>query len=458
MRYSKKLSSILPFALLIAVFLSISWVGYYVFYQPSLESSQTIPAPELEGSLPSAQSPTSGTGEGDQISLLPDEQESAEPQPTEEDPIIIAEAVQQGDTAGKILLPYLTSAQIQALADVCEEIFPLRRLRVGNSYEITLVKGEFTRFVYTIDSEQKLIVEHEDGKFLSKLENIVYDITVKHVAGTINAHLFQAVSDAGEMPLLAISLADIFAWEINFIRDIHPGDSFNLLVEKRYLEGEFKGYGRILAAEFINQGSRFDAYSFHDAEGFPHYYNHKGESVKRAFLKAPLSFTRISSTFSPKRLHPILKVWRAHPGIDYAAPTGTPVKAVGSAVVTFKGWGKGAGNYIALRHNNGYETMYLHLSAFAKGLEKGKKVSQGEVIGFVGSTGYSTGPHLDFRMKKDGTYINPLTIASPRTEPVSATDMPEFQELVTTLRDKFLEGSFEAPLPAQASPKEQTDS
>lgn len=360
---------------------------------------------------------------------------SGEPEP---DPrVIINETVQQGDTAGKILQPYLSIGEIQALSDSCVDCFDLRRMRQGKPYTLTINAGEFESLEYEIDNDKKLIVERTNGKFTSKLEDIVYQVEVKRISGQIKSHLFQAVSDAGEKPLLAIAMADIFAWEINFIRDLRPGDSFTLVVEKRFREGEFKGYGRISGAHFINQGTTYEAYLFRDADGFPHYYTHKGESVKRAFLKAPLSFTRISSTFSPKRLHPILKVWRAHPGVDYAAPTGTPVKAIGNATVTFKGWGKGAGNYIALRHNNGYESMYLHLSAFAKGLDKGKKVQQGEVIGFVGSTGYSTGPHLDFRMKKDGQYINPLNTVSPRTEPVSKKDFSEFQKVMDDMRGKL---------------------
>ena len=437
MRYPRKKRPILPFVLLVLVVLIIAGTGYSLYSQSTSQVFETG-APIAEPEVPED----------------PASHETAGPEtPGEEEPVVILETVQKGDTAGKILQPYLNMAQIQAMSDACDECFSLRRLRVGNPYEITLDHGEFVKFVYEIDADKKLIVDYNDGKFTVGLEDIVYDVTVKHVEGSIRAHLFQAVSDADETPMLAISLAEIFAWEINFIRDIHPGDSFNLLVEKRFRDGEFKGYGRILAATFVNQGTSFEAFSFRDAEGFPHYYNSKGESVKRAFLKAPLSFTRISSTFSPKRLHPILKVWRAHPGVDYAAPTGTPVKAVGNGTVTFKGWGKGAGNYIALRHNNGYETMYLHLSAFAKGLEKGKKVEQGEVIGFVGSTGYSTGPHLDFRMKKDGTYINPLTMASPRTEPVSKKDTAEFQALVKTMRERLLQAS---PVPPVATDKPGT--
>ena len=465
MRASKNTHSRLAVALLLAVFSCIGWVSYTLFFQSPSKTPEPVKI-LLPDQDKKSSSPLSGQDEGspskntDPSSPYSTEAPvDAEPvQEAEEEPVILVETVQSGDTAGKILQPYLTAAQIQGMADACEKNFSLRRLRVGKPYEITLHKGELTKFVYEIDMDKKLIVTYADGAFSASLEDIVYDVTVRRVTGTITANLFQTVSDAGETPMLAIALADIFAWEINFIRDIHPGDTFTLLVEKRFREGEFKGYGRILAAEFINQGTRFEAYGFRDADGSPHYYNYAGESIKRAFLKAPLSFTRISSPFSPKRLHPILKVWRAHPGIDYAAPTGTPVKAVGNGVVTFKGWGKGAGNYIALRHNNNYETMYLHLSGFAKGLAKDKKVTQGEVIGFVGSTGYSTGPHLDFRMKKDGTYINPLSIASPRTEPVSKNDMPEFKTLADGLREKLratapvAEPSGEAPPPQAPSP------
>ena len=470
MRTSKNTHSFLAIALLVVVLLCIIWVSYTIFFQPSsIVSTVSKPSVATEAPLTEGESKQppvfseqtvdmlAGQDKEDAQPLLPEPENAAsgDTDQSEQSPVIISETVQNGDTAGKILQAYLTPGQIQAMSDACEKVFSLRRLRVGKPYEITLHKGELTNFVYEIDMDKNLIVAHENGNFSAGLEDIVYDVTVKRVAGAIDSNLFQAVDNAGETARLAIALADIFAWEINFIRDIHPGDSFTLLVEKKFREGEFKGYGRILAAEFINQGTRFDAYAFRDADGFPHYYNTSGESIKRAFLKAPLSFTRISSPFSPKRLHPILKVWRAHPGIDYAAPTGTPVKAVGNGVVTFKGWGKGAGNYIALRHNNNYETMYLHLSGFAKGLAQGKKVTQGEVIGFVGSTGYSTGPHLDFRMKKDGTYINPLTIASPRTEPVSKKDMPEFKTLADGLREKLHNATpaaeAETPVP-QAEP------
>lgn len=417
MRFSKN-TTLLPLAILAVVVVFITWAALNFFF-PSDDYFDDQPSP--------------GIAESSREESAAAPQTVAEPSAPED--VLVSAVVEQGDTAGEILQPYLTAAEIQELSDICAGVFPLRRLRVGMPYTITLRNDTLVNFAYEIDSDSKLIIARDEGKFTAKLEDIVYDVQVRRIEGKITAHLFQAVSDAGESPALAIAMGNILAWEINFIRDLRPGDSFTIIAEKRYRDGEFKGYGRIFAVSFVNQGVAYEAFLFRDAEGFPHYYTSKGESVKRAFLKAPLSFTRISSTFTPKRLHPILKVWRAHPGIDYAAPKGTPVKAVGNGVVTFKGWGKGAGNYIALRHNNNFETMYLHLSGFAKGLAKGKRVQQGEVIGFVGSTGYSTGPHLDFRMKKDGAYVNPLKMVSPRTEPVNRKAMPEFTSVVTAMRE-----------------------
>ncbi|MDR3073328.1 MAG: peptidoglycan DD-metalloendopeptidase family protein [Deltaproteobacteria bacterium] len=436
MRFPQRKYSLPAMALLGVIVLCIGWAGSGLFSHtprqalilgPAAERGEQTEAPAAEETVPPTEEETAQAGEKNRDAG----------KEGEADFFVIEESVQPGDTAGKILLPFLSSAEIQAVSDACDDLFPLRRLRQGNPYTLTVADGKFVSFIYEIDSEQKLIVGRDGGNFTASLEKIQYQVEVKKVRGVIGAHLFQAVADAGEGPTLAVAMADIFAWEINFIRDLHPGDSFTVLVEKRFRDGEFKGYGRILGAVFINQGVAYEAFCFRDAEGFPHYYTSKGESVKRAFLKAPLSFTRISSTFSPKRLHPILNVWRAHPGIDYAAPTGTPVKAVAAGTVTFRGWGKGAGNYIALRHSNNFETMYMHLSGFAKGLEVNKKVRQGEVVGFVGSTGYATGPHLDFRMKKDGQYVNPLKLVSPRTEPVTSRDLPEFRKLVDEMREKL---------------------
>ena len=219
------------------------------------------------------------------------------------------------------------------MAEACKSVYALGKLRAGQPYSVHLEEGRFLRFEYEADAEHKLIVIREqEGEKISwnaRLEQIEYEIRLVRVEGEIFSSLFESMADAGETPALAVRLAEVFAWEINFIRDVRVGDSFRLLVEKRYRDGEFKGYGAMLVAEFINQNSKFEAYVYKDGFGNNTYYNAVGDSLKRAFLKAPLSFTRISSRFNLRRLHPIHQTVRPHPAVDYAAPKGTPVKAIG---------------------------------------------------------------------------------------------------------------------------------
>ena len=293
--------------------------------------------------------------------------------------------ISQGDTAGVLLQEWLPAEEVHSLVNACKNVYSLARLRAGQAYVIYREGDQFSRFEYEIDDNRRLVVCREDARWVATVEDIQYDILLEKVEGSIESSMFESMSDIGESPVLAVRLADIFAWEINFIRDIQPGDGFRVLLEKRYRDGEFKGYGKMLAAEFVNKGSKYEAFLYKDSFGNTAYFNAAGDSLKRAFLKAPLSFTRVSSRFNLRRVHPIFNSIRAHPAVDYAAPSGTPVKAIGSGTVTFRGWGKGAGNYISLKHANGYESMYLHLSGFAKNLQKGGRVRQGDVIGYVGS-------------------------------------------------------------------------
>ena len=351
-----------------------------------------------------------------------------EPEPAEEkeDDGIIRRTINTGDTASALLQEWLSVEDANQVVAVCKDVYSLQNLRAGQPYMVLQDENGFSRFEYEIDGEKKLVVCRDASDFTATLEDIQYDVRLEKVEGTIESSIFESMPKIGETPFLAVRLAQIFAWEINFIKDVQTDDSFSVLIEKRYLNGEFKGYGKLLAATFVNQGKTFESFMFADSSGNVEYYNSKGESVKRAFLKAPLSFTRISSRFSLSRLHPIYKTWRAHPAIDYAAPTGTPVKAIGGGVVTFSGWGRGAGNYVALKHHGGYESMYLHLSRFANRIKKGARVRQGEIIGYVGSTGASTGPHLDFRMKKGGEWVNPNKVTAPRAEAINAKTMGSF--------------------------------
>lgn len=344
-------------------------------------------------------------------------------------PHIFKGEINPGDTASTILYDWIPHDDVQSMIESCKSVYPLSRLRAGNPYTITADAEGLHRFEYEIDPDQKLVITRNTEGYEACLEAIAYDFRLELVKIRIDSNLFQAVADAGEGPNLAISLADIFGWEVDFIKNLREGDTFEVLVEKRYQEGEFKRYGPILAARFVNQGKEYEAFYYKDAEG-GQFFTQSGDSLKRAFLKAPLSFTRISSGYNLRRLHPIFKEVRPHPAIDYAAPTGTPVKAIGTGTVTYAGWGKGAGRHIVLRHSNGYESIYMHLSGFAKGVKQGARVQQGRVIGYVGSTGYATGPHLDFRIKYKGNYINPAKVTSPRSDPVSKRNMADFKAKV----------------------------
>ena len=290
--------------------------------------------------------------------------------------------------------------EILSMVAICKDVFPLQKIAVGHPYSLTKKDGAFQKFVYEINQDEQLVVTKQGDIFTSTCIPIEYETKPTIVEGTIQSNLFAAVTRTGEHDALAYRLADMFAWDIDFLRDIREGDHFRVLVEKRYREGNFKGYGHIMAAEFINQGQTYYGFLFKDAEGQPFHYDENGKSLRKAFLKAPLNFRRISSKYTLRRLHPVHKVYKPHQGIDYAAAMGTPVWAVGDGTITHAGWKGAAGRMIKVRHGGMYETYYLHLRSYAKGLKIGSKVRQGQVIGYVGSSGTSTGPHLDFRMKK----------------------------------------------------------
>lgn len=346
---------------------------------------------------------------------------------------IVRGTIAQGDTATSLLGNYFSAAELYELGKQSQQVFPLTKLNAGQPYRLFLSDDRFERFEYDIDNDEQLIISHKAGNFSVEKVPIPYTTEVVRVKGTIDSSLFEAVTDAGESDVLAMNLADIFAWDIDFILDIRQGDSFRALVEKRYREGQPAGYGRILAAEFTNQGTSFQAILYQDGDRHPDYYDASGQSLRKAFLKAPLSFSRISSGFTMHRFHPITKTWKAHPAIDYAAPPGTPIKSVGDGVIVRKGYTRGNGNYIKIRHNSSYETMYLHMKGFARGIAQGKRVAQGQVIGYVGSTGLATGPHLCFRMFKNGGPVNPTRVKAPAVQPVSKANLAEFKSLTENL-------------------------
>ena len=353
-----------------------------------------------------------------------------EPQPVVE---VIEGTIAKGSTCSSILNTWLSKAEVYQLANAADKAFRLSKIRRGRPYRVITTDGEFTRFEYEIDADQYLSVAKSDQGFSAERVAIEYDIQAVRVDGTITSSLYEALAASGENAGLAVRIGDIFGWEIDFIRDIRKNDSFSVVVEKRYRDGEFKGYGNILAASFTNQGTIHEGYYLKDKDGFTQYYTAEGKNLRRAFLKAPLKFTRISSKYTKRRLHPILKTYRPHNGVDYAAPRGTPVSAIGNGKVIKVSRSKGAGKYVKIRHSNGYESAYLHLNRFARGLKVGKKVKQGQVIAYVGSTGLSTGPHLDFRMKKNGKYINPVKATNPRAPKATKEQLVLLKEKVRLL-------------------------
>jgi len=346
---------------------------------------------------------------------------------------IIKGTVAQGDTATGILGDYFTAGEIYELSKLCKSVFPLSRLSAGQAYRLCLSDDDFERFEYDIDHDEQLIITREAEDFSVQKVPIPYTTEAVGVRGKIETSLFEAVTGTGESDVLAMNLADIFAWDIDFILDIRQGDSFQALVEKRYREGQPAGYGRILAAEFTNQGETFQAFLYQDGDRRADYFDAEGQSLRKAFLKAPLSFSRISSGFTMRRFHPITKTWKSHPAIDYAAPPGTPIKSVGDGIITKKGYTRGNGNYIKIRHNSSYETLYLHMKGFARGIAQGKRVAQGQTIGYVGSTGLATGPHLCFRMRKNGAPVNPQRVKAPSVKPVSKENLADFKVKASNL-------------------------
>lgn len=371
--------------------------------------------------------------------LIPDVPEKTAPLPfemlvpeekTPPAPVKITGVVALGDSVSSILSPYLAPEAVQRLVTAAQQFHSLTHIHIGQPYAVipSSKKKGLDRFEYEIDANQKLVVARVEKGYKASIEAIHYDYKLALVTGTITSSLFDAMKATGENPNLALSLAEIFTSEINFIKDLRQGDRFSLLLEKKYRGTQFKGYRAILGAKFVNQGKTYEGYRFVDENGMASYYNAQGESLKKMLLKAPLSFTRISSGYSMNRKHPVFFDRRPHQGVDYAAPSGTPVKAVGDGMVTKCGWGNGFGKMIIVNHANGLESMYSHLSGFAADLKKGKRVKQGQTIGYVGATGVATGPHLDFRLKRNGKYINPTKAINPRGASIPPKRMATFRK------------------------------
>ena len=314
-------------------------------------------------------------------------------------------------------------------------VFKFRQLKPGNRLVLTSsVQGELRSVLYHVDPDHDLLITRDDSGFQAQIKDIPSKTETVGIAGQINGSLFEGVTDAGETPELAMRLADIFRWDLDFYTDPRPGDTFRVVMEKRtYENGQTVGYGRILAAEYENAGHVYQAVLFHDPQGRPAYYAGDGKSLQKAFLRSPLKFAaRISSHFSRARFHPILKIFRPHLGTDYAAPTGTPVQTIANGRVVYAGPKGQDGNLVEIAHSSGYQTYYMHLSRIL--VRRGQSVVQGQTIGRVGMTGLATGPHLDFRLRQRGQFVNFERLKLPPAMPVAKKDWKEFH----AERDQYL--------------------
>ena len=299
------------------------------------------------------------------------------------------------------------------------KVFDIRRIKPGQKHTFLISRDSVPTpefWIYEIDKINYAVFSLTDS-LTAWIGHKEVETKVEYIEGVIESSLWNAMAAAGGDQNITMELSDIYSWTVDFF-GIQPGDTFKVVYENRYIKDECIGMGKILASYLNNAGSPHYAYYF-EQNGKGEYFDEEGANLRKAFLKAPLNYRRISSHFSNARKHPVTKVVRPHHGVDYAAPTGTPVVTVGDGTVIEKGWDKkGGGNYIKIKHNSTYTTTYMHLNGFAKGIKKGDRVKQGQLIGYVGSTGMSTGPHLDFRLNKNGKYINPLTFESPSADPV----------------------------------------
>ncbi|TKB47847.1 peptidoglycan DD-metalloendopeptidase family protein [Thalassotalea mangrovi] len=341
--------------------------------------------------------------------------------------------VKSGDSLGKILSTLGFSAKTTHQIATTEGADVLKRLKVGDEIQIASDgDSNLVSLSYTMSPIKTLLLNQVDSGYAVSVDEKQIERRISYAQATIKSNFWNAALGAGMTNAQIMNLANIFGWDIDFALDIRAGDNFSVMYENEYIDGEFVGHGAILAAEFENQGELFQAVRFKDGE----YYTPSGKSMRKSFLRAPVSFNYISSNFKPKRYHPILKRYKAHNGVDYRAPTGTPVKAAGNGRVIASTYNKYNGNYVFIQHANNIVTKYLHFSKRA--VKKGQRVKQGQVIGYVGSTGLSQAPHLHYEFLLNGVHRNPRTVKLPDALPIDKKYKEEFTASASQLLTELL--------------------
>jgi murein DD-endopeptidase MepM/ murein hydrolase activator NlpD len=347
--------------------------------------------------------------------------------------------IQEGDIPADIFseqAKYDANDMVALLAEA-EEIYPLTKLVIGREIRFCFDDGEkATYFEYDRNTEEMIVGRREGDDFTVEQKPIEYEVEEVLAKGVIKNFLYADALEQGISEATIITLGDIFSYDVDFTTEIREGDEFALIYEKRKRFGQEATDGHIAAAKFVNEGETYWAFYFEDGENSG-YYDGDGKMLQRQFLRAPLSYRYISSGYTEARFHPITKTVTAHHQIDYAAATGTPVVATAKGKVVKAGWGGGWGNIVRLEHANGYSTHYAHLSKFGKNIKVGQEVAQNQIVGYVGSTGWSTGPHLDYGMKLNGSPVNPLALKLPKGDPVSEENREKFEAMKSEYEAKF---------------------
>lgn len=387
------------------------------------------------GASPAGDTVTQSEGEGcRQLSAAPD---SAgiwlDPGFVPEGFTLKEDKVRNGEFFSSLLMKLgLSAEEAYGLSQACDPVFDVRKLKVGNSYRAFYSSDTLVYLVYDMDRVNSAVFGCRPP-YVCRLASRQVTTERKYADVTIEHSLWEDMRAEGVSPLLILSLSDIYAWTVDFF-GLQKGDRFRVFYDQKVCGGDVIAVDTVRYAVFSHQEEDFQMVMFDQKDGGNIYWNEKGESMRKAFLKAPLSYSRISSGFSYNRRHPITRRVQPHTGVDYAAPKGTPVMSIGDGTVTSMKYEGAGGNVVRIKHNSVYSTAYLHLSGFASGLKAGKRVRQGDVIGYVGSTGRSTGPHLDFRVWKNGSPVNPLTMDSPPAEPVKEELRPAFEAAVASCR------------------------
>lgn len=352
--------------------------------------------------------------------------------------IVSSHVIKRNQTLGSIMESLNVAGEhIRQLEKKSKGVFDIRKIRAGNAYKAFAKPDSSAKVEYLVYEHTQvdyIIFRFADSLLVSAGQRNIVPVT-RISEAEISSSLWEAMGMYDLNPVLALDLSDIFAWTVDFF-GLYPGDKLKAIYDELYVGDKSVGIGTIHAAWFEHRGEKYYAYRYMQDSVWS-YWDEEGNSLRKTFLKAPLRFSRISSGFTHKRMHPILKIYRPHTGVDYAAPEGTPVVALGDGVVIEKGYNNAAGNYVKVRHNSVYTTGYNHFSRFGKGIAKGMRVQQGQIIGYVGKTGYATGPHLDLRFWKNGKAINPLKVEAPPVEPISKENLDTYKHSISNYQIKL---------------------